>query len=672
MIREFHVLGDAVNVAARLKARAPLGAIYIGPETRREAGDDFECRELGRLKLKGKSVEVSIFELVRSLERRAGRGLSRPTRACVAPRRPRTRAGAFSRPVSSGSRAGTRRRAPRRRERRESGKSRLLAEADALPVARRIATVHACAQAPLRELLADLLEALDAGARLAAELAGRRRSRCGRGGPGRRDAASAAAGRAARRRARGSAARRSRVARSCCRALIASAASRAACSSSSRCDPDGASDARATAGRWARAERDGRSRRSRRRRAARWSTAEAAEPLAADVARARCSRGAPAIPARLLLGDVPRAGAARRARARRHERARERHRAASRDDPVRRHHRLHGDDRADRRRARLSDRGRLPAAARRDRAQARRHRREVPRRLRDGALRRARRRIEDAPRAAVNAAIEMRRARAPSTATSWAATSALDVHSGINTGLGIAGDISGPLIREFAVMGEPGERRRRAEGPRAARARSTSATRSTARRATCSSTASSSPASSDDDGERRAAPSSCSRSRSSLHRARIGAERRLFSRLVGRERELALLRGALGAAARRRRAASSSVIAEAGLGKSRLLAELAASDEARELAWREGRSLSTGQHHELPPDRRPAAAPGRRSATTTTTRSARAKLDAAIRRTLPDEADDVLPFIATLLGLPLERGRQRAARRDRRATRSRS
>jgi adenylate cyclase len=33
VIREFHVLGDAVNVAARLKARAPLGSIFVGPET---------------------------------------------------------------------------------------------------------------------------------------------------------------------------------------------------------------------------------------------------------------------------------------------------------------------------------------------------------------------------------------------------------------------------------------------------------------------------------------------------------------------------------------------------------------------------------------------------------------------------------------------------------------
>src|SRR5262249_43575744 len=62
--------------------------------------------------------------------------------------------------------------------------------------------------------------------------------------------------------------------------------------------------------------------------------------------------------------------------------------------------------------------------------------------------------IEDAPRAAVNAAIEMRR-RVRASTTSVAAETPLDVHTGINTGLGIAGDVSGPLIREFAVMGEP-------------------------------------------------------------------------------------------------------------------------------------------------------------------------------------------------------------------------
>src|SRR5262245_4171614 len=72
VIREFNVLGDAVNVAARLKAKAPRGGIYVGPETHAEIRDAFEHRELGRMKLKGKAAELAVFELLRSRERRFG------------------------------------------------------------------------------------------------------------------------------------------------------------------------------------------------------------------------------------------------------------------------------------------------------------------------------------------------------------------------------------------------------------------------------------------------------------------------------------------------------------------------------------------------------------------------------------------------------------------------
>ena len=54
VVREFHVLGDAVNVAARLKARAALGKILVGGETRAAAADGFEFASLGSLPLKGK------------------------------------------------------------------------------------------------------------------------------------------------------------------------------------------------------------------------------------------------------------------------------------------------------------------------------------------------------------------------------------------------------------------------------------------------------------------------------------------------------------------------------------------------------------------------------------------------------------------------------------------
>ncbi|HKE11966.1 MAG TPA: adenylate/guanylate cyclase domain-containing protein, partial [Myxococcota bacterium] len=61
--------------------------------------------------------------------------------------------------------------------------------------------------------------------------------------------------------------------------------------------------------------------------------------------------------------------------------------------------------------------------------------------------------IEDAPRAAVNAAIEMKRRVQEYNQTRGLAPP-LDVHVGIETGLTIAGDVSGPVLREYALMGD--------------------------------------------------------------------------------------------------------------------------------------------------------------------------------------------------------------------------
>ena len=64
VIREFSVMGDAVNIAARLKDLAPKGQIWIGEETHRHTRDTFEFRPLDALTLKGKSRKVSVYEVV--------------------------------------------------------------------------------------------------------------------------------------------------------------------------------------------------------------------------------------------------------------------------------------------------------------------------------------------------------------------------------------------------------------------------------------------------------------------------------------------------------------------------------------------------------------------------------------------------------------------------------
>jgi class 3 adenylate cyclase len=72
--RVYSVMGDAVNVAARLKAAAQPGEILAGPDTFRQAGHLFLWEEAGDLPLKGRSEPVRSFRL---LSERNGAGRSR-------------------------------------------------------------------------------------------------------------------------------------------------------------------------------------------------------------------------------------------------------------------------------------------------------------------------------------------------------------------------------------------------------------------------------------------------------------------------------------------------------------------------------------------------------------------------------------------------------------------
>src|SRR5262245_17190778 len=58
------VMGDAVNVAARLKDRSPRGRIWVGLETWSATQNDFSFRDLGPMDLKGKAEKVRVFELL--------------------------------------------------------------------------------------------------------------------------------------------------------------------------------------------------------------------------------------------------------------------------------------------------------------------------------------------------------------------------------------------------------------------------------------------------------------------------------------------------------------------------------------------------------------------------------------------------------------------------------
>jgi class 3 adenylate cyclase/tetratricopeptide (TPR) repeat protein len=126
----------------------------------------------------------------------------------------------------------------------------------------------------------------------------------------------------------------------------------------------------------------------------------------------------------------------------------------------------------------------------------------------------------------------------------------------------------------------------------------------------------------------------------------------LSSPLVGRAREVAALRSALeDVAAGLGRVVA--VIGEAGLGKSRLVAELKRSPEAASLAWYEGRSLSYETTTPYAPFAHLFASmfgldPGAGDA------EQYAKVLSSVEEAMPGQGESTAPFIAALLGIKLE------------------
>jgi adenylate cyclase len=65
----YSVLGDSVNVGARLEANAPVGGVLIGEETRRRLPEGAVVTEVPPLRVKGKDAAVEAFVLVSMPER---------------------------------------------------------------------------------------------------------------------------------------------------------------------------------------------------------------------------------------------------------------------------------------------------------------------------------------------------------------------------------------------------------------------------------------------------------------------------------------------------------------------------------------------------------------------------------------------------------------------------
>jgi hypothetical protein len=139
--------------------------------------------------------------------------------------------------------------------------------------------------------------------------------------------------------------------------------------------------------------------------------------------------------------------------------------------------------------------------------------------------------------------------------------------------------------------------------------------------------------------------------REKLHRPRLGFERMIYSEMVGRDKELDKLQLQV-LKVINGEGSVVNVIGEAGIGKSRLVAELKKSEMIKKVALFEGRAVSVGRNlsfhliisllkewAQIKEDDSGLAALH--------------KLETAVRRVDPEGSAEVLPFMATLMGMKL-------------------
>jgi class 3 adenylate cyclase len=254
--------------------------------------------------------------------------------------------------------------------------------------------------------------------------------------------------------------------------------------------------------------------------------------------------------------------------------------------------------------------------------------------------------VEDAPKAAINAAIEMHNYMLEFN-REHDTDEVLDIHTGINSGLVISGDISGPVVREFSIMGDPvniaarlkdlappgqiwvgPETHRYTRGAFEFRAMKPMVLK----------------------GKEQAVSVYEVLSRAGqLYRSDSGRAAEVVSELVGRDAELADLRAGV-AATCAGQGAVATLIGDGGIGKSRLVAELAASEESQPALWLQGRSLSIGatlSYHPFSDLLRGWAG----IADGASDEDALAQLEAGLTDLFGADAADVLGVLASLAGL---------------------
>jgi class 3 adenylate cyclase/tetratricopeptide (TPR) repeat protein len=139
--------------------------------------------------------------------------------------------------------------------------------------------------------------------------------------------------------------------------------------------------------------------------------------------------------------------------------------------------------------------------------------------------------------------------------------------------------------------------------------------------------------------------------RQDIYRPRLGSERMIYSDMVGRDSELdkvelQLMKVING------EGSIINIIGEAGIGKSRLVAELKRRDVMKRVSHLEGRAISMGRNLSFHPfiDLLKQWARIRKDDEEMT---AFGKLEAAVRTLCPGEVTEIVPFLATLMGMKL-------------------
>jgi class 3 adenylate cyclase/tetratricopeptide (TPR) repeat protein len=257
--------------------------------------------------------------------------------------------------------------------------------------------------------------------------------------------------------------------------------------------------------------------------------------------------------------------------------------------------------------------------------------------------------IEKAPQQAINAAIEMRNRLALLNQDKHLPVP-LDMHIGINTGLVIAGYVGGEVKREFTVVGDTVNLAARLGD--VAKSGAIYVGPETYRYTREDFDFRKLPPVALKGKERPVEAYEVLSLREHIHRAKPRrTDQMISSVLVGRDRERILLKACV-AAVMRGEGGIVTLIGEAGLGKSRLLAETLAAEENPGLMVLEGRSVSMGQGLSFYPfiDLLEHWAGINED---DGERERQSKLEAAVDGLLAAEGREVFPFVATLMGMRL-------------------